>query len=218
MCNLYTDKGEVYVTEDKRGLSAIAHHDNLADPMDARVIAAARHAATGDVDKAREEMVNATPNAWGLGLSAAEAEKVWDRSEAERLKLLREKGVEDAKPRRRPTGKDLRDGIANGLWTNSLDALAGGAANAEVRAGVLRLIATISDVSVVASKTEGQPSLTLTAGPAVFHGDGAHVLKINAQNGLRFSSEWQSAGKGEPEVEVYRSARVTVADVAAGKF
>jgi hypothetical protein len=46
MYNLYTDKGEVYVTEDKRGLSAIAHHDNLADPMDARVIAG--RSARGD--------------------------------------------------------------------------------------------------------------------------------------------------------------------------
>jgi hypothetical protein len=217
--NLYTDTGEVYVVDSASDLSgAIARHDNLAEPTDSRVLAAAREAAAGDPGKAREHMVNATPNAWGLGLSPAEAQKVWDEADAERQRLLKEyKGVADPQPRPRPTGKAMENFINNSLWTNSLDALNMGAANSEVRAGVLRLIATIPDVSVTKAATGGQPTLVLTAGSALFGGHSDQVLTINAQTGLPISSVVKSADQ-KPSQATYKSARVTVADIKAGKF
>jgi hypothetical protein len=221
--SLYTDTGEVYATDTASQLSAaIARHDNLAEATDTRVTAAARDAASGDLDKARDQMVNATPNPFGLGLSPAEAQKVWDEAQAERLRILREKGVANPTPLPRPTGKALQDGINNHLWTNSLHALAVAAANPEVRAGVLRLISTITDVTVEKSTTDGQPTLTLTAGPALFQGDGEHTLTINADTGLPIHSEFKPVpGQEDPipsSVTTYESSRVTVADIVAGKF
>lgn len=223
--NLYTDSGEIYVTDTKDALAgAIDRQDNLADPTDSRVLAAARYAATGDLTEARERMVNATPNSWGLGLSPAEAQRVWDEGQTELRQILREKGIADPPYRPRPTGKVLEDGINNLLWTNTLSALTRGAANPEVRAGVFRLISTVPEVTVTTSTTNGQPALILTAGPALFLEDGEHVLTINADTGLPISSEFRPApGQTPPDatppsLETYQSSRVTVADVKAGTF
>jgi hypothetical protein len=223
--NLYTDSGDVYVTDTGSALpAAIAHHDNLAEPEDSREVAAARYAAAGDLAKAREQMVNATSNAWGLGLSPAAAQEAWNKAMARTQQILQEKGV-TTPPRPRPTGKALEDGINNSLWTNSVDALARGAENPEVRAGVLRLLATIPEVTVLDSTTGGQPTLTLTAGPALFQGDGEQVLTINATTGLPISSVMKLAPGQEPSsdtippsVETYQSSRVTLADIEAGRF
>lgn len=222
--NLYTDSGEIYVTDTRDQLpGAIDRHDNLADAWHSSVLAAARFAATGDLTEARKQMVNASDNAWGLGLSPAEAQEVWDESETKLRQVLQEKGVVDPPHRPRPTGKALEDGINNTLWTNALGALDSGAANPEVRAGVLRLISTIPDVTVTTSTTNGQPSLILTAGSALFSGDGEHVLTINADTGLPISSEFkpapgQTPDATPPSLETFESSRVTVADVKAGTF
>jgi hypothetical protein len=221
--NLYTDSGEVYVTDTGSQLSgAVARKDNLAEATDTRVMAAARQAASGDLDKAREQMVNATPNRWGLGLSPAEAQKAWDDAQIERRLILLEKGVANPSLLPRPTGKALQDGIDNSLWTNTLHALDVGAANPEVRAGVLRLISTITDVTVEKSTTDGQPSLILTAGPALFQGDGEHILTIHADTGLPIRSEIKPApGQKDPlppSIETYKSSRVAVADIVVGRF
>jgi hypothetical protein len=220
--NLYTDSGEIYVTDTRDQLpGAIDRGDNLADAWHSSVLAAARFAATGDLTEARKQMVNASNNPWGLGLSPAEAQQVWDESQAERLQILAEKGVANPQPRPRPTGKDLEDGINGTLWTNTLGALDSGAAHADVRAGVLRLLSTIPEVTVTTSTTNGQPSLILTAGPALFSGEGEQVLTINADTALPISSEFKVApGQSDalPSLETFESSRVTVADVRAGTF
>jgi hypothetical protein len=222
--NLYTDSGEIYVTDTRDQLpGAIDRGDNLADAWYSSVLAAARFAATGDLTEARKQMVNSSNNPWGLGLSPAEAQQVWDESQAELMQILEEKGIVDPQPRPRPTGKDLEDGINSTLWTNTLGALDIGAAHADVRAGVLRLLSTIPDVTVTNSTTNGQPSLILTAGAALFSGDGEHVLTINADTALPISSEFklipgQSPPDAVPSLETFESSRVTVADVKAGTF
>ncbi|GIH12996.1 hypothetical protein Raf01_11680 [Rugosimonospora africana] len=222
--NLYTDGGDVYVTDTEGALpAAIAHHDNLAEPEDSREVAAARLAATGDLAKAREQMVNATANPWGLGLSPAAAQEAWDKAMAEEQRILREKGVTRS-PRPRPTGKALEDGINNVLWTNSVDALARGAEDPDVRAGVLRLLSTIPEVTVADSTTGGQPTLTITAGPAIFGDSAQEVLTINATTGLPVSSAVSPAPGQDPadatppSLETYQSSRVTLANIEAGKF
>jgi hypothetical protein len=216
--NLYTDGGEVYVTDTREDLpGAIARHDNLAEPTDASIVAAARAAATGDIGEARDRMVNAIPNSLGVGLSPEEARRVWDEAQVEWLETLRQKGVENPQPRPRPTGKAMQDLIDNRIWTYCFLALERGAANPEVRAGVLRLISSIPDVTVADSNTAGQPSLTITAGPALFGGDGEHVLTVNAETGLPISSVFEQE-EGPSSTETYESTRVTLADVAAGGF
>jgi hypothetical protein len=71
---------------------------------------------------------------------------------------------------------------------NSVDALTEGGGSPQVREGVLRLLSTISGLTVVKSTTDGQQTLTLTAGPEVFGGAGKNVVVIDAKTGLPISS------------------------------
>jgi hypothetical protein len=219
--NLYTDKGEIYFAEERSGLTeVVTGGGNTADSYHSAVIAAARLAAGDDLDQARVRMINASPNPWGVGLSPAEAQKAWDKSEADAMPILKQKGYKGPLPRPRPTGKALEDAIDSTLWSNSLSALTAGAANPEVRSGVLRLLSTIPEVSVTEGTADGQPTLNLTAGSALFAGHSEYVLTINAQNGLPIRSENTKTAPGEKPSpsSTYESSRVNVADVAAGRF
>ena len=211
---LYTDSGDMYSGDDKQTLvAAVAQHANLADFTNAREIAAARYAAAGDLATARVRMVNALPNDFFLSFAARK--KIWEEGAAARQALMREKGIKT--PLKMPTGKALQDDIDNNLWTASTIALSWGAGDPEIREGVLRLVSTISEVTVADSTTGGQPTLTITAGPAVFGGDGEQVLTINARTGMPISSV--VTGRGMPtSVETFRVSRVTLADIKAGKF
>lgn len=217
--NLYSDKGEIFFAEDKGTLAAaVGRGDNLAESSNASVIAAARFAAGNDLAQARVRMINAASDRWGIGLGPAEAQQAWDRAEAELMPILKQKGI--TSPRPRPTGKALEDGINSTLWNNSESALIAGAANPEVRAGVLRLMATIPDVTVTNTTVDGQPALDLTAGRALFAGHSDYVLTINARTGLPIRSETTHTAPGEKPSPgaTYQSSRVQVADIAAGRF
>jgi hypothetical protein len=113
-------------------------------------------------------------------------------------------------------GKALQADIDDSVWDNSIDSLTWGAANPEIRAGVLRLLSTLPEVTVVKSTTGGQPTLTLTAGPALLEG-GRQVLTINAKTGMPISSV-VTLPQVPTSVETYQVSRVTLAGVKAGKF
>ena len=104
---------------------------------------------------------------------------------------------------------------SNVLWTNATYALTWGGGDAEIRAGVLRLLSTISAVKVEKSTTGGQPTLTISAGPGAFGGMGNEVLVISATTGLTVSVSNLGPSAG---VEHYQVSRVTLANVEAGKF
>ena len=211
---LYTDSGKVYAGNNKQTLMrAIAHHANLADGSDFREVAAARYAATGDLATARVRMVDATPNDFFLSFAARK--KIWAEGAAARRTLEREKGIKT--PLKMPTGQALRDQISNSLWTNSTDALNWAGGSPQIRAGVLRLLSTIPEVTVANSTTGGQATLTITAGPAVFGGDGNEVLTVNATTGLPVGSVSTTSGVA-PGVYTYRVSRVTLGNIKAGKF
>ena len=211
---LYTDSGDLYSGDDKLTLvAAVAHHSNLADFTNAREIAAARYAAAGDLATARVRMVNALPNDFFLSFAARK--KIWEKGAAARQALMREKGIKT--PLKMPTGKALQDDIDNSLWTGSTIALSWGAGDPEIREGVLRLVSTIPEVTVADSTTGGQPTLTITAGPAVFGGDGEQVLTISARTGIPVSSVVTGRGM-RTSVETFQISRVTLADIEAGKF
>lgn len=94
--------------------------------------------------------------------------------------------------------------------------------NAEVRAGVLKLLATMKDVTVGKTDVDGQRALTLTGNAAIQGGGGAQVITVNADNGLPINSEVvpakDSAEPSKPSMVTYKSSRVTLADVVAGKI
>jgi hypothetical protein len=211
---LYTDSGDMYTGDDKQTLmAAVARHENLADGTNAREIAAARYAASGDLATARVRMVNALPNDFFLSLAARE--KIWEKGAAARQALMREKGIKT--PLKMPTGKVLQDDINNYLWTASTIALDWGAGDPEIREGVLRLLSTIPEVTVANSTTDGQPTLTITAGPALFDGSSDQVLTVSATTGIPVSSV-ESGGRLPTAVETDQVSRVTLANIEAGKF
>jgi hypothetical protein len=211
---LYTDSGDLYTGDSRQSLmAAVADHANQADGTNTRELAAARYAATGDLATARVRMVDALPNDFFLPLAARE--KIWEQGAAARQALEREKGIKT--PLKMPTGKALQDDINNYLWTASTIALSWGAGDPEIREGVLRLLSTIPEVTVANSTTDGQPTLTITAGPALF-GDGSdQVLTVSARTGIPVSSV-ESGGGLPTAVQTGQVSRVTLAGVLAGKF
>ncbi|HEX7309207.1 hypothetical protein [Lentzea sp.] len=222
---IYSDKGQVFRGDSERTLSdSVARNDDQATEFNRKVMAAARLAATGDVEKAKAGMLTAANrNFLGIGLSLAEAEREWKQAREEVAEQFRRLGKEPPPVTPRPTGKELDDLMANHLWSNSTSALFTGAANAEVRAGVLKLLATMKDVVTVAeSDVGGRRVLTISAVPGILGGDGSAVLTLDAANGLPISDEYIPApnapNPSKPAVVDYQSSRVTLADVAAGKI
>ncbi|GIJ11878.1 hypothetical protein ACFFMR_16390 [Micromonospora andamanensis] len=202
--HLYTDSGEYYYTEARNELPrVIVRGENLGNGFHTRGVAAARYAATGDLTKAREQMIN----------SVYDEGKPPTGADQDRTEILRQKGVASPSPL---TDEDRENIAANHLWVTSVDVLSAGGGDPKVRAGVLRLISTIPDVTVVDSTTGGQPTLTLTA--SVFGDDTRHVLTINAQNGVPISSLMDDPETGTSFAGSFKVSRVTVADISAGEF
>ena len=215
--NLYTDSGAFYGGGDKKSLmQAVARHEDDADGIDAREVAAARYAAAGDLAAARVRMVNASPNYLGLGLGPAARKKIWAQAKAKNAEIFKEKGIEF--PPNPPTGKALQEDADNYVWNNSVDALSAGGGDPQVREGVLRLLSTISAVTVANSTSGGQPALTLTAGPEVFGGAASEVLTINARTGMPIKAVVPAEGNMPSSVQTFQVSRVTLAGIKAGRF
>jgi hypothetical protein len=220
--NLYTDSGGYYGANNKKGLTAaVDHHQNLAGSwLDARqVVAAARYAATGNLATARERMLNATPEQFERLLrdSPSARKKLWEKDMAKARAIFRAKHV---KPPAVPTDKILKTDINYEIWYNSVNALTVGAGNPHVREGVLRLLSTIPEITVASSTTGGQPTLTLTASPAMNPGSGlpAQVVTISARTGMPISSVWGTPRQKYYSDTTFQVSRVTLARVRAGRF
>ncbi|WP_245848556.1 hypothetical protein [Lentzea kentuckyensis] len=187
---VYSDTGQIFKGDSAQTLAAsVAKNDDQARPFDAKVMAAARQAANGDVEKARIAMITAAGNALGLGMSPADADKAWADARAEVAETFRRAGKPVPEPKPRPTGTELENLINNHLWSNTTYALFVGAANVEVRAGVLKLLATIKEVTVGEAEVDGQRALTISTTPEILGGDASDVLSINADNGLPIRDE-----------------------------
>ena len=116
-------------------------------------------------------------------------------------------------------------------WENCVDALVAGSGNPQVRAGVLRLVSSLADVTVTHGNAGGQPTLTLTGesgydgpknGPKA-RGEGPdryEALTINADTGipLEFNVTLGSAHKPVGPPITYVVTRVSLAGIAVGKF
>ena len=211
--SLYTDSGALYLGDDKKTLmTEVVKNENQAESNNTRDVAAARYAASADLASARKRMVDVTPNDYYLSYAARK--KIWDKNLPALLKLLREKGSK-AVPKM-PTGQALQDLINNALWNGCQDALQWSANDPQARAGVMRLLSTIPDLTVVHSTTDGQPTLTITAGAARFQGI-KQVLTVNAKTGEQVSSVESGDGLATA-VETDQVSRVTLAAVKAGEF
>lgn len=217
---IYADNGSIYSAQAHSGLpAAVADQDTYRDAALADEVNVARHAATGSLSAAQVKMVDDMGGSYlGLGRSPAQRQKLWAASEAARARDYEAKGATPPPDTGPPAGQALADKVGNLIWNGSLEALATGGGNPEVKAGVLRLLATVPGVTVTKSVTGGQATLTLTAGPEVFAGMGSQVLTVDAMTGSPVKL-FTPAGNGAPSsAETYQVSRVTLADVAKGKF
>jgi hypothetical protein len=204
--DLYGDNGQYFFSQTKAGLPAQVRQDsNQGAGMFGREVAAATYAVSGDPVTAELKM------AWPYSTPVP----AWLRAQAKAGQV----GTQ----------------LDNYVWENCEDSLIAGAGNPQVRAGVLRLVSVLPGISVSHGTTDGQPTLTLTGGAdelgremsgkpdkanpkGVMDGPAyQEAITINADTGIPLKITSGTAGQVTGIVS-YVVTRVTLADVAAGKF
>ncbi|WP_371408574.1 hypothetical protein OG423_25900 [Micromonospora zamorensis] len=208
---LYTDDHAIYTGNSVKDIKrAIARHqDQMTDGGYAPLLKAAVAAADSSPADGRTQMLKAAKDPL-VGLDPAAQKAVWDKQQASAQVIIKQKGG-NAKPKPY-SPQAVQRHFDNALWTYSTQALSAGDGNTQVRAGVLRLLSTISAVSVKNSTTHGKATLTITASPEVFGGEAGEVLTIDATTGMLVKDV--STVPGLPQASTtYESSRVTKADL-----
>lgn len=214
--DLYTDDGTYYWAVSRSQLpQVITAHQTTADGEFQRDIAAAVYAVNGDLTTARARMSVANlapgvPNTAG----SAQAKKIV----IEKLKAAdKARGIPYTPPKPL-TPAQKKEQADNFIWMNSIDALTAAPGNTQVGAGVLRIMATMPDVTVAHTTTAGQSTLTVSdRWPELSDGKLVESLVINARTG--FPVALFNRDPGQPlNVTYYHTSRVTLANVAAGRF
>ncbi len=205
---LYTDDGTYFWGNDKGALRRAVVQKTGGDDLFKRDIAVALYAVKGDIGTARARMAVAN--------LAPGTHPDPERAKIEKLKALaKERGQKyvSPKPLTPEQQKEITD---NHIWTNALDALIAAPENPQVRAGVLRILATMPKVRVTKTTTAGQPTLTLVDNWTAT-GKLVETLVISAATGRPIASS--SSGSGmPPSTTYYHTSRVRLADVRSGKF
>jgi hypothetical protein len=202
--DLYADDGRYFFSQTEAGLPAQVKEDNnQGGGQFGREVAAAIYAVKGNLDTAALKM------AWAPDTTPVPA---WLSAQV----------------------KDISAGglqIDNYVWEDCEDALVAGSGNPQVRAGVLRLVSALPDITVTRGTVDGQPTLTLTAGAAEVGYAGINktnpkapagpayqeAITINADTGIPLGFAGGPVGKTAVTV-TYVVTRVSLADIAAGKF
>jgi hypothetical protein len=212
--DLYTDSGPDYWSPTKSGLPAqIAAHHSQGGGLFTREIAAAEYAVHGNLAIARERMADA-PDPALAGKSPAAQMSPW---------LLKVKaqllGVKPAPGQSLAAAYD-KAYMDNWVWGDATDALEAGAGNPQVRAGVLRLLSTVSGIVVTHGTLDGQPTLVVGDVTPGLNGNGTSegAMTLNASTGIPLKYTDGPVGKTADSTTTYKVSRVTVADIAAGKF
>jgi hypothetical protein len=212
--DLYTDDGTYFWGPSKSILlQVIAEGQDTAEGEFKRDIAAALYAVNGNIDTARAKMAiaNFVP---GAKPNTAQARQL----EIEKLKAVdKARGIPYTPPKPL-TPAQKKEQTDNLIWMNSIDALTAAPENTQVRAGVLRIMATMPNVKVTHTATAGQPTLTLADSWPLLADPGlVESLVINASTG--FPVALYNTDPGQPlNVTYYHTFRVTLAGIEAGKF
>ena len=191
--DLYADNGTYYFAHTESGLPAqVAGHHTVDDAFVREIAAAVLAGKGGNITTARQEMADApfTPGT-----------------------VPNVTGQDPNAPNN--AGVIPTD---NWVWENSLDALEAGAGNPLVREGVLRLLATVPGISITDATSGGREVLVLTAGTPVQQLPYQEALTIDASTGVPIKFVGGNAGSAPDVVVTYQVSRVTLSDVAVGKF
>jgi hypothetical protein len=218
---LTLDSGAIYFGDSLAELRSqyATHRAYSFDAGTSADVKDAAAAATGNLASLRIAMIDNTQNYLGLGLSPTAQKAVWAKGyAAEKASIAQLAKEKDAKltatPLNAATVKEQADNI---LWTNVNVALGFDGGNTAVRAGALRLLSTISGVSVAHTTTSGKATLTITAGPSVFGGSGSEVLVVDAKTGALVSQS-DNAGNGLKSTTTYTDTRVSAAALKTGNL
>jgi hypothetical protein len=214
--DLYTDDGTYYWAVSRSQLpQVVTTHQTTADGEFQRDIAAAVYAVNGDLTTARARMsvANLAPGEPNLA-GTPQARKI----AIEKLKAVDKAEGKPYTPPKPLTPAQKKEQTDNLIWMNSIDALTAAPGNAQVRAGVLRIMATMPDVTVAHTTTAGQSTLTVAdSWPELSDGKLVESLVINARTG--FPVALFNRDPGQPlNVTYYHASRVTLANVASGRF
>ena len=212
--DLYTDSGPYYWAPTESGLAGqiTAHHD-LADGLFTREIAAAEYAVHGNLATARERMADAPDPATAGKSPAAQMSPMLLKAKAEML------GVKPAPGQSLAAAYD-KAYTDSWVWSDATGALEAGAGNPQVRAGVLRLLSTVAGVVVTHGTFDGQPTLVVGDVTPSLNDQGRSeaAMTLNASTGVPLEYTDGPVGQTPDSTTIYRVSRVTVADIAAGKF
>jgi hypothetical protein len=199
--DLYADNGQYFFSPTESGLAGQVNSDhNLAGGLFAREVAAAKLAATGNVQTAAQDMAD-----------AADPSNVISSTQPANAASIAAKQAATGQPQ----AGNLFD---NWVWEDSQDALIAGSGEPQVRAGVLRILATLPDVTVTPGTSGGQPTLVLTAGTSELGYAYSEQLTIDATTGVPLSFAGGTTGKAPSATVSYQVSRVTISDVAGGKL
>ncbi|MFB4305607.1 hypothetical protein [Actinomadura sp. GTD37] len=205
---LFTDDGTYYWGNDKSALRRAVVRKDGGDDVFKRDIAVALYAVKGDIATARARMAVAN--------LAPGTDQDPERQRIEKLKGLAKARGEKYVPPKPRTPEEKQEIDDNHIWSNAVDALIAAPENPQVRAGVLRIMATMPKVEVTKTTTAGQPTLTLvdtwpTAGKI------SEKLVVNAGTG-RPVALTGSAPDAPSTTVYYHTSRVRLADIEAGRF
>lgn len=215
--DLYTDSGEYFYAPTEAGLpGAIRSNANQGDGMFAREIAAAQYAVSGNLTVADQRMAYA-PFADGKPPTATAAQLAQDAQIV--AQKLAAAGKTDPSLLQRIKAGTNTFNADNYIWMDSEDALQAGAGNAQVRAGVLRILSTLPGITVTHTQVAGQPALAITASgepdlPANYH----ETITIDATTGIPISLVGGTDGAAPSVTVTYHVSRVTVSAIEAGRF
>lgn len=105
------------------------------------------------------------------------------------------------------------------IWGNSVDALLAGAGDPQVRAGALKLLATVPQVQVTQSTLNGQPTLVLSASlDSSKSGTYQEQLILNASTGVPEEMIGGNIGQTPGVTIDYTISRVTVSSIENGTY
>lgn len=212
--DLYTDSGEYFYATTESGLpSAIQSNADVGGGVGAREVAAAKYAVNGDLTTAREMMANA-PFPGGVQpsiqtqLAQAKAQEPF----------LKAKGINLPTPTAASIAAHEKSSMDNYIWMDSIDAFSAGAGNPQVRAGVLRILSTLPEVTVTNTTTNGLPTLTVTATAPALPANYQEALTIDAATGVPVAFAGGTPGQVPSVTVAYQISRVTMSDMSAGNF
>lgn len=212
--DLYTDSGTYYFSSDESGLAGqVSSGHSLAGGLFGREVAAAKEAADGDVQQGGMDMAKAPDPSSSVNPKQAVN---WAAVEA-KLKGLEAAGDKQAAAELLAGPSAEGTLYDNWAWEDSEDALVAGSADPEVRAGVLKILATLPGVTVAHGSSDGQPTLVLSSGSKETGVGYTEQLTINADNGEPMQLAGDAAVDPAPTVD-YQVRRVTLSDIAAGQL